>query len=104
MKRADIVIVSAGKPRPHLVIQRDEFDDTSRVTLLPLTSELHDGAPALRIDVAPDGLNGLEQRSQIMIDRCVSVDRTRVHKVVGRLDGGTLRAVEQALLVFLGIV
>lgn len=46
MKRGDLVTVALsgdyGKPRPALVIQADAFDQLGSVTVLRLTSELHD--------------------------------------------------------------
>jgi mRNA interferase MazF len=103
--RGDVVMVAVsgdyGKPRPALVIQSDLFAGAPSVTLLLLTTELHD-APLLRLTVDPEPANGLRQRSQIQIDKAMTVPRTKIGGVVGRLDDATILAVTRALAVFLG--
>lgn len=91
-----------GKPRPALVIQSDLFDVHASVTVLPLTSALHD-APLLRITVQPDPDNGLRAASQVMVDRPISVQRERLGTVFGHASDETMLAVNRALAVFLGL-
>ena len=97
-RRGDIAI---AKSRPALVIQGDVFDETARVTMLPLTTQLRDAA-IYRIDVAPDEMNGLKAPSQIAIDHIFDWPRDEVTTLVGRLDATTLRQVDQTLATFLG--
>ena len=56
MKRGDLVTIAVsgeyGKPRPALIVQADAFDLHPSVTLLPLTSEMHD-APLFRVTIQP---------------------------------------------------
>jgi mRNA interferase MazF len=105
VNRGDVVVAAlpgdAGKPRPWIVLRADRFADHSRVTLLPLTSELQD-APILRVDVSPSADNGLRVPSQAMVDRSVSVPVQRVGLVIGRLDPAAMRAIDRAMLVYLG--
>lgn len=105
MRRGDLVTVALqsdlGKPRPALVIQSDLFDAHPSVTILPVTSELHD-APLFRISVNPGELNGLSKPSQVMVDKPQSVAREKVGTVMGHLDDETMLAVNRALAVFLG--
>ena len=72
MNRGDLVTVvlqgAYGKPRPALVIQSDLFDQHPSVTIFPVTSELRD-APLFRITVEASAGNGLQQCSQIMVDK-----------------------------------
>lgn len=106
MKRGDIVAVAApgdyGKPRPALIIQEDLFDALPSVTVLPLTSERRE-APILRIGVTPEPGNGLRKPSQIMIDKTVTIPRSRIGEPIGRLDNDTLQSVNTALARFLGL-
>jgi mRNA interferase MazF len=53
--------------------------------------------------VQPTPENGLRIRSQVMIDKAVTVPTRRIGAVMGRLDNATLRAVSLALLGFLGL-
>jgi mRNA interferase MazF len=102
-RRGDLVTIAVGgdygKPRPALVIQADAFAELPSVTLLRVTSELHE-APLLRITVTPTAGNGLRRSSQIMIDKAVTVPRAKLGPSIGRLDTGTLRMVSRALGVF----
>ena len=105
MKRGDVVIAVApgeyGKPRPAIVVQADLFALAS-VTIAPVTSELHD-APLIRIGLEPTGDNGLLKQSQILIDKILTVGRSKVAQRIGALDDETLRRVDKALAVFLGL-
>jgi mRNA interferase MazF len=92
-----------GKPRPALVIQADQFDEHATVTVLPVTSTLVT-APLFRITVQPSTANGLRERSQVMVDKAMTVKRDKVGPAFGRIDADTLVEVERCLAVFLGIV
>ena len=106
MRRGDFVTVSVqgdfGKPRPALIIQADAFADHATVTVLLVSSALID-APLLRLTVQPDEANGLRKPSQIMIDKTMTIMRTRIGEAFGRLDGDAMVEVERRLAVFLGI-
>jgi mRNA interferase MazF len=106
MNRGDLVRVALpgeyGKPRPAVVIQSDIFSELPSVTVLPLTSDLRP-VPQLRITVEPDASNGLNARSQIMVDKVTTLSRKKVGAAFGKLAPGDLAAANQALLVFLGL-
>ncbi|MFI4947406.1 MAG: type II toxin-antitoxin system PemK/MazF family toxin [Alphaproteobacteria bacterium] len=106
MSRGDLVIAAFpgdyGKPRPALVIQSDGFNRLQSVTVLPLTSDLYPAA-LIRINVAPAPTNGLQRRSQIMVDKAATISRTRIGGRIGRLDSETMGAVGLALARFLDI-
>lgn len=107
MRRGDLVPVAMpgdfGKPRPALVIQSDQFDGTVTATVLLLSGTLVD-APLIRLDVEPSAENGLRKRSQIMIDKAMTVKRDKLGEPFGRLDDATMLAVNRALALFLGFV
>ena len=91
-----------GKPRPALVVQAEAFDLHPSVTVLPLTSELHD-VPLFRITVKAGRGTGLTKRSQVMVDKATTVPRSKVGPRIGRVDERTMYAVDQALRGFLGL-
>ena len=105
MKRGDLVTVAVsgdfGKPRPALIVQSDRFDATGTVTVLLLSSLLVE-APLLRVIVRPSEGNHLEQPTQIMIDKTMSVRREKIGRVFGRLEDTTMIEVNRLLSVFLG--
>ena len=106
MKRGEIWTAAGGvyatKPRPVLIIQDDHFAATDSVTVIPMTTTAVD-APLLRIPIEPTPTNGLEQPSQIMIDKVTTTRRSNVQKRLGTLAAADLVRVERSLLVFLGI-
>lgn len=107
MKRGDLVTVALqgnfGKPRPALVVQSDKFNDAhATVTVLLVSSEWVD-APLFRIDLQPDAQNNLDRASQILVDKAMTVRRTRLGAAFGSVSGEAMVAVNRALAVFLGI-
>jgi mRNA interferase MazF len=106
ISRGDLISVALsgdyGKPRPALVVQDDAFDGLPSVTVLPLTSDLRN-SPLVRITVEPSRRNGLERRSQVMVDKTVTVIRAKISRAIGRLEGATMAEVEFALARFLGL-
>jgi mRNA interferase MazF len=106
ISRGDLVAVALsgdyGKPRPALIVQADAFAELPSVTVLPLTSAVHDW-PLFRVTIEAEPHNGLEKRSQIMIDKAVTVPRIKIGHRIGSADAATLRAVDDALAKFLGL-
>jgi mRNA interferase MazF len=106
VSRGDLVTIALpgdyGKPRPALVMQADAFNDLPSVTVLPLTSEMHDW-PLFRVTIRPSRANGLRQASQAAVDKTATVPRAKIGQRIGRADVGTMRAVHVALAGFLGL-
>jgi mRNA interferase MazF len=92
----------AGKPRPVVVLQDDRFDATGSVTVCAFTTDPTE-APLLRIVIEPDEINGLRERSSLMVDKVTTVPRTKLGQFVGRLGDDDMVALERAVLVFLGL-
>ena len=105
--RGDIVVAASagdyGKPRPSLVVQSNLFAGLPSVTICPLTSELRNDAPLLRLTIAPNATNGLRQTSQIAIDKIMTLPISRVAKKIGAADEDVMLQVTRALAVFLGV-
>ena len=106
MMRGHLVTIAMqgdfGKPRPALVIQADQFDETATITVLPVTSTLV-AAPLFRITVQPSTENGLQKASQVMVDKAMTVKRDKIGQAIGRIDMDVMVEVERSLAVFLGI-
>lgn len=106
IRRGDLVLAAIpgdyGKIRPVLVLQDDAYAAVPSVTVLPLTSDLVD-SPLVRLDVEATHENGLQRRSQIMVDKTGTVRRDKIGRRVGELDRATLRAASVALRLFLGL-
>jgi mRNA interferase MazF len=107
VRRGDICIAASrgpytGKPRPVVIVQDDRFDSTASVTVCPLTTQPIE-APLIRITVEPTAATGIEQPSQIMVDKVTTMPRVNVRDHLGRLADADLVRLDRALLVFLGL-
>lgn len=106
MKRGDLVTVALqgdyGKPRPALIVQSDFFDQHHSIVILPVTSEVRE-TPLFRFTLEPSKKNGLNKKSQVMIDKVQAVPRTKLNKSFGRVKDSELLEIERLLAVFLGI-
>jgi mRNA interferase MazF len=92
----------AGKPRPVIIIQADQFDGLGSVTVCPFTTNPTE-APLFRLAVQPNEENGLRGLSCAMVDKITTVGRSKLGKRVGRLSDEDIVRVNRAVLVFLGI-
>ena len=108
MKRGDIVIVAEsggdyGKPGPAVIVQSDALPETlPSVVICQMTSDLVE-APDLRVTIEPSGTNGLRTRSQIMADKPVTVRRSRIGKIIGRLAAADIHRLDIALAFVVGL-
>ena len=107
MKRGEVWTVAggqdcAGKPRPVVILQDDNFDETKSVTICPLTTATAE-APLARPGVEPTGHNGLQQLSKLMVDKITTVPRTKLGSRIGRLNEDDLVRLNRAAVVFLGL-
>jgi mRNA interferase MazF len=107
VKRGDIWTVSGGgaftgKPRPAVIIQDDDFDATSSITLCVFTPDPTE-APLFRIPIEPTERNGLRGSCSIMADKITTVPKSKLGSRVGRLDEEDVIRLNQAVLVFLGL-
>ena len=106
MNRGDFVTIAMqgdfGKPRPALVIQSDQFNEHATVTVLLVSSTLVD-APLFRVTVQPSGKNGLQKRSQVMVDKAMTVKRDKLGEAFGSAGDEVMLEIGRCLALFLGI-
>lgn len=108
MTRGEVYTAAArgpysGKPCPVVIVQDDRFDATASITVCPFTTNPVE-APLIRLPIDPSEENGLDQPSQIMIDKVTTMPRSSLGKHLGRLRDDELVALNRALIVFLGLV
>lgn len=105
-KRGDLVTVSLqgdyGKPRPALIVQTDLLDALDSVVVCPVTSELR--TALFRVTVEPSAVNGLKALSQVMVDKLLTLPRSKVSAAFGHLEDERMRAVDKALLLVIGVI
>jgi len=107
MRRGDIWTVSgdkgyASKPRPVTILQDNRFDATDSVTVCAFTTDETE-APLFRLVVEPDEQNGLRATCRLMVDKIITVPKSKVGARVGRLKEEDIVRLNQAVLVFLGL-
>ena len=107
MRRGDLVIVATpgdfGKPRPAVIVQTDALPlEHASVVVCPVTS--HIGHPSdFRVTVDPTRANGLRVRSEVMIDKPVSVWRERIGQRIGHLESADMARINTALAFVFGL-
>jgi mRNA interferase MazF len=107
MKRGDIWTIAAGggyggKPRPAVIVQDDRFAAMRSVTVCPFTGNAVD-VPILRVLVEPSAANGLKRASRVMVDKVITVPKTKMGTRIGALAAADLVRLDRALMVFLGL-
>lgn len=107
MRRGDVVTVAAsgdyGKPRPAVIVQTDAFPrDHASVIACQLTSDVVD-APDFRVTIEPAAANGLRTRSQIMVDKPVTVRRERIGRKIGQLAPADIARLNVAIAFVMGL-
>ena len=107
VSRGDLAIAAApgdyGKPRPVLILQSDTFYETASVTVALITTDQRSSAPLFRKPIQPTDQNGLREPSDVMIDKLVTLPRSKIGKVIGHLSSTEMAEITSALAVFLGI-
>jgi len=91
-----------GKPRPVVILQDDRFDATASVTVCPFTTNPVE-APLVRLPIDPSDDNGLDQPSQLVVDKVTTVPRSSLGDRLGKLRDDELIALNRSLIVFLGL-
>ena len=92
------------KTRPAVVIQNDIGNRYSPVTIVAaVTSRLSPTPYPVEVGLAPSKGNGLTLPSAVNLGQIRSVDRERLVKRVGALDAATMRKVDDALKISLGL-
>jgi mRNA interferase MazF len=110
VRRGDVVIVRLDpaeghemkKTRPAIVVQNDVGNRNSSTTIVAPATGTYREFP-FEVLVEADG-SPFEKDSSIRLDqiRVVSIER-RIHSVAGRLDDATMREVDDALKLSLGL-
>lgn len=96
--------VEIRKTRPAVILQNDTGNRVSDITIVAaITSRRGRPLTPVRVAVqAPEG--GLEIDSLVLLNQIRSVDKQRLVKRLGGLSPVTMRAVDRALRISLGLV
>jgi len=112
-KRGDIYLVEfdpargseANQTRPALIIQNDIGNQYRPVTIVAaITSRLSPVPYPVDVVITPTKANGLSLQSAIQLGQIRSMDRQRLMKRLGTADAATMRKVDNAIKISLGLV
>lgn len=111
-RRGDIYLVSFDptvgheiqKTRPALIIQNNVSNQYSPITIVAALSSQFGNPPHPREVVIPAGKGGLTVASAVVLNQIRSIDRQRLLKRLGVLDAATMRRVDEAIGISLGLV
>ena len=113
LRRGDVCLVSFDptvgreirKTRPALVIQNDIGNQYSPLTIVAaVTSQLSPQPFPVEVVVEPSNANGLSKPSAIRLDQIRTIDGRMILKRLGSADGATMRGVDDAIRISLGLV
>jgi mRNA interferase MazF len=92
------------KTRPAVVIQNDVSNRHSPITVVAAISSLFSEPPFPREVVIEPEESGLPKRSAVIANQIRSVDRERLITRMGQLSASSLRRVDEALKISLGLI
>ena len=92
------------KTSPAMVIQNDVSNRHSPITIVAAMSSQFSGPPFPREVVIEPEESGLPKRSAVIANQIRSVDRERLVARRGRLSAPSLRRVDAALKISLGLI
>jgi mRNA interferase MazF len=107
LSRGDVVAAIVpgdfGKPRPVVIVQAGPYlESHASVTVCPLTTHLT-GLRMFRIMIAPDENNGLNEPTEVMVDKVSSLRRERIATSIGKLAPSDMRAIDTSLRGWLAL-
>ena len=92
-----------GGTRPVLVLQNDVGNRFSPTTIVAaVTSRIRKGRLPTHVELAKER-SGLDKDCVILLEQLRTIDRRRLKERVARLDDETMRRVDEALAVSLGL-
>ena len=92
----------AGRPRPVVIVQHPSFALLDSVTICGFTRDPAQ-IPLIRIAVEPSALNGLEFPSRIMVDKILTVRKSKLGRRIGRLADADMKRLGHAIVNFLAL-
>jgi mRNA interferase MazF len=92
------------KTRPAVIIQNDVSNQYSPVTIVAAISSQFSDPPFPREVMIEPEESGLSKRSAVIVNQIRSVDRQRLAKRLGELSGQSMRRVDEAIKISLGLI
>lgn len=91
-----------GKPRPWVVVQNTALlEDPRSITVCAISSD--ERLASFRIPVLPTETNGLRLPSLVLGDKLTTIRSESIDRIAGELDPAAMRAVDEALRLWLDL-
>ena len=111
-RRGDIFLVGFDptvgheiqKTRPAVIIQNDVSNRHSPITIVAAISSQFSRPPFPREIIIEPEESGLFKPSAVIVNQIRSVDQLRLGRRIGRLSAETMRRVDEALKISMGLV
>jgi mRNA interferase MazF len=93
------------KTRPALIIQNDVSNEHSPITIVAaITSQFRTPPHPREVPILSSAKTGLSKPSAVILNQIRSIDRARLQKRLGNLDSATMRRVDEAIKISVGLV
>ena len=93
-----------GKVRPVVITQTNLINATHPSTIVcPLTTQVQPSVNILRVHLSPNKSNGLDKKSDIMVDQVRAIDNQRLIKKVGTIDTASASKLRDNLMILLDL-
>ncbi|MDX2181564.1 MAG: type II toxin-antitoxin system PemK/MazF family toxin [Bryobacteraceae bacterium] len=111
-KRGEIYLVAFDptvgheiqKTRPALIIQNDVSNRYSPLTIVAAITSQFSTPPHPREVVLEPGASGLSKPSAVVLNQIRTIDRLRLIKRLGAVDEATMKKVDGAIQISLGLI
>jgi mRNA interferase MazF len=92
------------KTRPAVIIQNDISNQYSPITIVAAISSQFSDPPFPREVIIDVEESGLPKRSAVIVNQIRSVDRQRLGKRLGQLSASSIKRIDEAIRISLGLV
>jgi mRNA interferase MazF len=112
-RRGEIYLVSFDptvgheiqKTRPAVIIQNDVSNQHSPITIVAaISSQFREPPHPREVPLKSGGKTGLDKPSAVILNQIRSLDSLRLVKRLGTVDAATMRKVDDAIKISLGLV
>ena len=92
------------KTRPALILQNDVANEHSPITIIAaITSKFDETLYPTEVEISA-GEGGLKQNSMVLLNQIRSIDRQRLSKKLGKVENPTLKKIDLAVKISLGLI
>ena len=94
----------AGKVRPVVIVQTNLINTVHPSTIIcPITTQVQPLSDILRVHLSPNKTNGLEKKSDIMVDQVRAIDNQRLVKRLGAIDAKSAFDLKENLKILMDL-